>query len=62
MTSDRPYRKGTTFAAAKEEIARCSGTQFDPAIVEVFLRIPDDHWTKIRDRSEQPGFDALTTL
>jgi HD-GYP domain-containing protein (c-di-GMP phosphodiesterase class II) len=62
MTSDRPYRKGTTIATAREEIIRCSGTQFDPAIVEVFLRIPDDHWTTIRDRSEQPGFDALTTL
>src|SRR5580698_1144287 len=31
MTSDRPYRRGTTFAAATEEIVRCSGSQFDPA-------------------------------
>jgi len=40
MTSDRPYRKGTTFGAAQQEIARCSGTQFDPSIVEVFLSMP----------------------
>ena len=30
MTSDRPYRKGTSFAIAREEITRCAGTQFDP--------------------------------
>ena len=62
MTSDRPYRKGTSFAAARSEILRCSGTQFDPAIVEVFLQIPDEHWSNIRSKTKQPGFDALTTL
>jgi HD-GYP domain-containing protein (c-di-GMP phosphodiesterase class II) len=62
MTSDRPYRKGTSFAAARAEIIRCSGTQFDPAIVDVFLRIPDEQWSAIRSRTEQPGFDALTTI
>jgi putative nucleotidyltransferase with HDIG domain len=58
MTSDRPYRKGTTFAAARTEIARCSGTQFDPMIINVFLTISDDHWTQIRKRTEQPDFAA----
>ena len=48
MTSDRPYRKGTSFAAARAEIARCSGTQFDPAIVETFLTISDEEWNRIR--------------
>ncbi|MFH1994626.1 MAG: HD domain-containing phosphohydrolase [Nitrospinota bacterium] len=38
MTSDRPYRKGLTTEKAKEELARCSGTQFDPEIVEIFLK------------------------
>ncbi len=37
MTTDRPYRKGLPFDAAKEEILRMSGTQFDPAAVAVFL-------------------------
>jgi len=37
MTSDRPYRKGLSFDAAKAEILRMSGTQFDPAVVRVFL-------------------------
>ena len=41
MTSDRPYRRGTTLANARKEIARCSGTQFDPHVVEAFLSIED---------------------
>ena len=38
MTSDRPYRSMLTKEAAVAEIARCSGTQFDPVVVEAFLR------------------------
>lgn len=37
MTSDRPYRKRVDFAAAKAEIQRMSGTQFDPEAVRLFL-------------------------
>jgi response regulator RpfG family c-di-GMP phosphodiesterase len=36
MTSDRPYRKALTTEAAYAEILRCSGTQFDPELVEIF--------------------------
>lgn len=52
ITSDRPYRKGLGFAQARAEIARCSGTQFDPAIVAVFLRMPLDLWSDIRKQVE----------
>ncbi len=38
MTSDRPYRRGLTFQATVEEISRHSGTQFDPRVVEAFIR------------------------
>jgi putative nucleotidyltransferase with HDIG domain len=48
ITSDRPYRKGRSFTEAREEITRCSGCQFDPAIVEVFLRIPALRWSELR--------------
>ncbi len=48
MTSDRPYRKGTTFAKAAEEIVQCAGTQFDPQIVNVFLAIPPETWPALR--------------
>lgn len=37
MTSDRPYRRGLPFDAAKAEIQRFAGTQFDPAAVEAFI-------------------------
>lgn len=37
MTSDRPYRRGLPFNAAKAEIQRFAGTQFDPAAVEAFV-------------------------
>jgi response regulator RpfG family c-di-GMP phosphodiesterase len=40
MTSERPYRQSMTMEEAQSEIKRCSGTQFDPAIVEAFLKIP----------------------
>lgn len=38
MTSDRPYRKGCQWEDALKEIKCCSGTQFDPDVVNAFLR------------------------
>jgi HD-GYP domain-containing protein (c-di-GMP phosphodiesterase class II) len=37
MTSDRPYRRALSPETAREEIIRCSGTQFDPKCVQAFL-------------------------
>jgi putative nucleotidyltransferase with HDIG domain len=37
MTSDRPYRRALPFEAAKQEILRSAGTQFDPAAVSAFV-------------------------
>jgi putative nucleotidyltransferase with HDIG domain len=48
ITSDRPYRKANSFDAARQEILRCSGTQFDPSVVEVFLKIPNELWHELR--------------
>ncbi|WP_312700834.1 HD domain-containing phosphohydrolase [Sedimentibacter sp.] len=39
MTSNRPYQAAKNKEEALHEIKRCSGTQFDPEIAEVFLRI-----------------------
>ncbi len=41
MISDRPYRKGMSKDEVITELNRCSGTQFDPGIVETFLSIED---------------------
>lgn len=48
MTSDRPYRKASPFALARQEIARCAGSQFDPRIAEAFLSVPAEEWERIR--------------
>jgi putative nucleotidyltransferase with HDIG domain len=37
MLSDRPYRKALTIEKTRHELVRCSGTQFDPEIVQVIL-------------------------
>ena len=37
MTSDRTYRKALPLTQVIDEIRRCSGTQFDPMLVEKFL-------------------------
>jgi HD-GYP domain-containing protein (c-di-GMP phosphodiesterase class II) len=43
MTSVRPYQQKKTYDQAIEELIRCSGTQFDPDIVKVFIRAIRDH-------------------
>jgi len=42
ITSDRPYRRALPFSAARDEIIRESGRQFDPGVVEAFLSIPEE--------------------
>jgi putative nucleotidyltransferase with HDIG domain len=59
MTSDRPYRAAMGFSAAREEIKRFSGRQFDPQIVEVFLRIPPELWTELREEVERVRTGSL---
>ena len=39
MGADRPYRKGRPMDAIIAELKRCSGTQFDPKVVEGFLQV-----------------------
>ncbi len=39
MTSTRAYRKALSLEAANAEIVKCSGTQFDPDIVPVFMAV-----------------------
>jgi HD-GYP domain-containing protein (c-di-GMP phosphodiesterase class II) len=50
MTSDRPYRKSIGFPAALAELARYSGTQFDPTVVAALLAIG------------QPGLETIARL
>jgi len=54
MVSDRPYRRALPMSHAREEIKRCSGSQFDPAVVKVFLSIPEQHWIELRENLGSP--------
>jgi cyclic di-GMP phosphodiesterase len=38
ITSDRPYRRGRSWEAARDEIAAQAGKQFDPTIAEAFAQ------------------------
>ena len=42
MLQTRPYRPAMGFAEARREIARCSGSQFDPDVADAFLAVADD--------------------
>jgi hypothetical protein len=46
IVTDRPYRRARTPQEAREEILRCSGTQFDPEVVVGFLLVYPriSHW------------------
>ncbi len=39
ITSSRSYKQASTRSEARAEIARCAGTQFDPAVVRAFLAV-----------------------
>jgi diguanylate cyclase (GGDEF)-like protein len=39
MTSDRTYRKALSAEVALTELCACAGSQFDPQVVEAFLRL-----------------------
>lgn len=49
MTSRRAYRSAIDFEHAKEEIIKCSGTQFDPVIAKVFVDILTNNSDKISE-------------
>jgi putative nucleotidyltransferase with HDIG domain len=54
MISDRPYRKALPISAAREEILRFSGKQFDPRVVEVFMAQPESLWRELHDKTGDP--------
>jgi HD-GYP domain-containing protein (c-di-GMP phosphodiesterase class II) len=39
IVADRPYRRGRSAAEAMEELQRCAGAQFDPAVVAAFAAV-----------------------
>lgn len=62
MTSRRTYRKALSFEDAVRMIAEASGSQFDPAVIDVFVKIPIDEWTNIKKQVTGSGSEYLKQL
>jgi HD-GYP domain-containing protein (c-di-GMP phosphodiesterase class II) len=41
MTTNRPYREARGVREAVQELERCAGSQFDPAVIEALVRVID---------------------
>jgi putative nucleotidyltransferase with HDIG domain len=61
ITSDLPYRPAQAVEAARNEIERWSGRQFDPQVVKIFLEIPDNIWRNLRKDLMGPQRPAVRT-
>ncbi len=60
MTSLRPYRHGKfTHEQATAELRQCAGTQFDPVIVEAFVKSQERHGARGAKSLRAKGSDAL---
>ncbi len=55
ITSELPYRAAQSLTAARSEIENWSGRQFDPQIVQVFLKMPDQVWSDLTRKNSLPG-------
>ena len=53
MLSDRCYRKAPGYQAARKEILTCSGTQFDPFVVDLFAEVPEEVWHELCRAADQ---------
>jgi len=53
MTSDRPYRKALSKSESISELKRCSGSQFDPEIIPVFIEVLEDDRQNVKMHSVQ---------
>jgi response regulator RpfG family c-di-GMP phosphodiesterase len=62
ITEDRSWRKGRSGQQAREEIVRCSGTQFDPTVVQAFCFIPLAEWEAIGRAAARIADEPQPTL
>ena len=52
MINNRSYKSAMSFNDAIEELRRCSGTQFDPKIVDIFTRMLEREDLKAEEKTE----------
>jgi len=53
MTSDRPYRKALSQEDAIKELKRCAHTQFDPALVEIFIKALEENKKEAEEKKRE---------
>jgi diguanylate cyclase (GGDEF)-like protein len=52
MTQTRPYREAMSFEGALDEVRRCAGSQFDPAVADALVAV-------VREQHAQAGWTGL---
>lgn len=64
ITSDRPYRRARGHQVAVSELQRVAGQQLDPAIVEVFAKLPEVELRRLRELCKRihPGLSLPADL
>ena len=66
MTSNRPYSKRKTYEEGVEELRKCSGAQFDPDIVEAFIKVITSKTGQICigkiEAGSEAAVDSISTL
>lgn len=62
ITSDRSYRKASSFDQARDEITRMSGTQFDPLAVQAFLAEETTLREMVAAKCMQPQDPAVSPI
>ncbi len=63
MASDRPYHRANTLGEIVVELRKCSGSQFDPTVVNALIRLIESEKDTLvvnstRDMSVRPGYRA----
>jgi len=61
MTTRRPYRDAMTVDAAVAELRRCSGSQFDPQVVDILVGILGGATVREAARGAAPHMEPLYT-
>jgi HD-GYP domain-containing protein (c-di-GMP phosphodiesterase class II) len=62
MTSDRPYRRAVGLERAKQALREEAGHQFDPRVVETFLRLLEERgWESEPAADEDDEEDAAAS-
>ena len=62
IVSGRSYSPARSLAAARVEIRRCAGTQFDQDVVDVFLQVGHEQWTWVHKSIGSPVACAASSL